>query len=100
MRLDRLSACPASCNLNVFELLVPQPAERHSLSFAPIGEIVEQGHAVSLGPNTDFAGLGERVVFPFKSKLAVEGHLELVPLEVHAQSVPLVGGNFHVSPFL
>src|SRR6266850_3934906 len=67
---------------------------------AAVSEVVEERHAVGLRPDADFARLSESLVLPFERGLAIEGDFEMIPLEVHAQSVPLVRGDFHFRAFL
>src|SRR6266480_7700985 len=65
-----------------------------------VNEIVEQGDAVGLGPNTDLAGVLESVVLPLQGFLAVKDDGKIVAVKIHAECVPLIGGDFYVGAFL
>ena len=59
-------------------------AKEISLLFGAVNEIVEQRHAVGFGPNTYFAGFRECSVVPLDCFLTVEGHCEVIALEIHS----------------
>src|SRR6267154_4790649 len=55
-----------------------------------VTEIVEQRHAVRLGPHTDCARSDNVVVVRLDVLLAVQAHAHLRPGEIHAQRMPRV----------
>src|SRR5258707_1647506 len=63
-----------------------------------VREIIEQRHAVRLGPDADFARVPELLVVPIDGLLAVKRDGEVIGLEIDPQGVPLVGSHFHVGP--
>src|SRR3954469_31785 len=56
-----------------------------------ICQIIEQGHAICLGPQADHAGVRKGGVFHLEQLLSVIAHLEPTSCEVAAQQVPLPG---------
>jgi hypothetical protein len=66
----------------------------------PVAEIVKQSGAVGFGPDADFAGVFESVVFPGERFFAVKGDDEEMVFEINAERVPLAGGDFGVDAFL
>src|SRR5882757_6241102 len=77
----------------------PQPGLHSSSSrlfrFA-VGELIEQRHAVGLGPQPDFAGIGKGGILDLEKLFAIEGHAEARTAEVDAQAVPGVGWNLDI----
>src|SRR5258708_6503495 len=58
-----------------------------------VTEIVEQRHAVRLGPHTDRARSGNVIVLRLDVLLAIQTHAHLPPGEIHAERMPGVAGN-------
>src|SRR2546427_770940 len=69
-------------------------------SLRAVSEVVEQRHAVGLSPDANHSGVGEGLVVPLDGLLPVERHGEMIAAEVHAQGVPLAGGDLHARSFL
>src|SRR6266568_731778 len=65
-----------------------------------VGEIVEQRHAISLGPNPDHSGLCEGLIIPVECFLPVECDDEMIAAEIDAQGMPFAGLHLHVHSFL
>src|ERR1039458_4282170 len=63
------------------------------LTAAPATEVVEDRHAIGLGPDPDVSRIREGRVLDFEHGLAIEDDLEVVALEFHAQRVPLEWGD-------
>ena len=61
-------------------------------------KIVEQGDAVRLRPNADFAGILERDVLRVEQVLAIEDDFECAATELDAQSVPFAVLHGEVRP--
>ena len=68
--------------------------------FRAIAEIIKRGDTVGFGPDADLPGILERLVVPVQGLLAVADYREMTPLELDAQSVPLIGRHLHARPFL
>jgi hypothetical protein len=56
----------------------------------PVGEVVEQGHAIRLRPDAYFARLLELLVVPVNGFLTIERDREVAALKVHAERVPIL----------
>src|SRR5882757_344827 len=61
-----------------------------------VGDLIEQRHAVGLGPKPDLAGIGEGGILDLEQLSAIEGHAEARAAEVDAQAVPGVGRNLDI----
>jgi hypothetical protein len=59
-------------------------------------DLIEQRHAVGLGPQPDFAGIGKGGILDLEKLFAIEGHAETRTAEVDAQAVPGVGWNLDI----
>src|SRR5712671_3930636 len=76
------SAWMHGCHLKG-RLLCPLRSERVSArGCRAVAEIVEQRHAVRLGPHADGAGAGDAVVVHFDVRLAVEDHANSLAREL------------------
>src|SRR5258708_1709281 len=65
-----------------------------------VGEIVEQGDTVGLGPKANFTGVLEDVVVPFERLLSIESNREVIVVEIDSQRMPFLGTDFHVRSLL
>src|SRR5262249_46602027 len=61
-------------------------------------DLVEQRHAIGLGPQSDLAGISEGRVLDLEHLLAVVEYPEAIAAEVDAEAMPLVGGDRSVNP--
>src|SRR5262245_62610450 len=77
-------------------LFIPLPPVKRTITTCSLRDdlqIVEVGHRISLRPQTDFPGLGERSVLDFIELLPVQPDGEEIAFGSHAQFAPLVLGH-------
>src|SRR6516225_9652413 len=64
----------------------------------PVGDIVEQRHAISLCPQSDLSRIRESLVFDLEQLLAVVEDAKAAAFELHTQRKPRIGWDRNRDP--
>src|SRR5438132_5885284 len=87
------SAWMDGCHLKGRLLCPPRSGSVLARGCGAVAEIVEERHAVRLGPHAHGAGSGDALVVHFDVGLAVEDHANSLARELDPQRMPGVAGN-------
>src|ERR1700719_2841833 len=70
-----------------------------ALSLVSILEIIKRGDAIGFGPDTNRAIAGDVIIVQSDILRAIKEHLDGFARELHAQRVPLLGGDRSIDIF-